>query len=183
MAFKSDDISLILRALRFAAHKHRNQRRKGAEASPYINHPIDVAETLWNAGFVRDASVIIAALLHDTVEDTATTFAEIEQLFGPEVRSLVEEVTDDKSLPKAERKRLQASHAPHLSIGAKQIKFADKISNIRDIADAPPADWSQERKAEYLDWAEGVVAGLRGCNRELENLFDETISRARAEID
>src|SRR6266568_91129 len=134
MTFKEDDISAILKALSFSAKKHRNQRRKGAEGSPYINHPIDVAETLWKVGGVRDISVIVAAILHDTVEDTETTLAEIEEHFGPVVCSLVQEVTDDKSLPKPERKRLQIEHAPHLSTGAKQIKLADKISNIHDVA-------------------------------------------------
>jgi len=176
-----DNISLILRALRFSALKHRDQRRKGADASPYINHPIEVAETLWSVGGVRDAAVIAAAILHDTVEDTDTTPAEIEEKFGQAVRAFVSEVTDDRTLPKPERKQRQVEHAPHLSIGAKQIKLADKISNVNDIAVAPP-NWPAERKSEYLSWAESVVAGLRGCNPRLEELFDETVRRARAQI-
>ena len=177
----AQDISLILKALRFSAAIHRHQRRKGAEASPYINHPIDVAETLWNAGGIRDPSIIVAAILHDTVEDTDTTPAEIDEQFGATVRALVEEVTDDKSLPKAERKQRQVEHAPHLSHGAKQIKLADKISNVNDMAVAPPS-WSLERMSEYLGWAENVVAGLRGCNPQLEELFDETVRQARAQL-
>jgi len=132
MNFKEEDLSLLLKAVKFSADKHKTQRRKGAEGSPYINHPIDVAETLWKLGGVRDLSVIVAAILHDTVEDTDTTLSEIEEYFGPVVRSLVQEVTDDKTLPKPERKRLQIEHAPHLSTGAKRIKLADKISNIKD---------------------------------------------------
>src|ERR1041385_3192371 len=111
--FKQEDISLLIKAVKFSAEKHKTQRRKGAEGSPYINHPIDVAEMLWNAGSVRDIPVLAAAMLHDTVEDTTTTPAEIEEHFGQVVRSLVQEVTDDKSLPKSERKRLQIEHAPH----------------------------------------------------------------------
>ena len=107
MTFNEEDLSLLLEAVKFSAEKHKTQRRKGAEGSPYINHPIGVAETLWRVGGVRDLSVIIAAILHDTVEDTETTLAEIEEHFGPVVRSLVQEVTDDKSLRKPERKRLQ----------------------------------------------------------------------------
>ena len=180
--FKQDDVSLLLKAVKFSAEKHKTQRRKGAEGSPYINHPIDVAEMLWNAGSVRDIHVIVAAILHDTVEDTQTTPSEIEEHFGPAVRSLVQEVTDDKSLPKPERKRLQIEHAPHLSTGAKQIKLADKISNIHDVAFAPPADWPYQRRTDYLTWADRVVNGLRGCNEGLEQLFDKTISRARSQL-
>src|SRR5689334_21040807 len=126
MTFEGKDISLILKALSFSAEKHKSQRRKGAEESPYINHPINVAQLLWEVGGVREIATIVAAILHDTVEDTETTPEEIEENFGQVVRKLVEEVSDDKSLPKAERKRLQIEHAPHLSLGAKQIKLADK---------------------------------------------------------
>jgi guanosine-3',5'-bis(diphosphate) 3'-pyrophosphohydrolase len=180
--FKQDDVSLLIKAVKFSAEKHKTQRRKGTEGSPYINHPIEVAEMLWNAGSVRDIHVIVAAILHDTVEDTQTTPSEIEEHFGPEVRSLVQEVTDDKSLPKPERKRLQIEHAPHLSTGAKQIKLADKISNIHDVAFAPPADWPYQKRIDYLTWADRVVNGLRGCNEGLEQLFDKTISRARSQL-
>jgi guanosine-3',5'-bis(diphosphate) 3'-pyrophosphohydrolase len=123
MTFNEEDVSLLLKAVKFSAEKHKTQRRKGAEGSPYVNHPIGVAETLWRVGGVRDISVIIAAILHDTVEDTETTLAEIEEHFGPVVWSLVQEVTDDKSLPKPERKRLQIEHAPHLSIAVKRSRF------------------------------------------------------------
>jgi guanosine-3',5'-bis(diphosphate) 3'-pyrophosphohydrolase len=182
MTFKEDDITAILRALSFSAKKHKNQRRKGAEGSPYINHPIDVAETLWKVGGVRDISVIVAAILHDAVEDTETTLAENEEHFGPVVRSLVQEVTDDKRLPKPERKRLQVEHAPHLSRGAQRIKLADKISNINDVAYAPPAHWPYQRRVDYLTWADHVVSGLRGCSDQMEELYDETMRRARAQL-
>jgi len=137
-----------------------------------------VAELLWRVGEVRDVDCIVAAILHDTIEDTATTPDELQELFGARVRTLVEEVTDDKSLPKAERKRLQIEHAPSLSEGAKQIKLADKIANIFDVAFAPAPDWSLERRREYLDWAENVVAGLRGCNPRLEENFDDVLQKA-----
>lgn len=182
MTLNEDNISLFLKAVKFSAEKHKTQRRKGAEGSPYINHPIGVAETIWTVGGVRDLSVIIAAILHDTVEDTKTTFPEIEEHFGPVVRSLVQEVTDDKNLPKAERKRLQIEHASHLSMGAKQIKLADKIHNINDVAFAPPADWPPERRSDYLTWAEHVVDRLRGCNEPMEELFDQTLHRGRLRL-
>lgn len=182
MTFEEKDFSLLLKAVKFSAEKHKTQRRKGAEGSPYINHPIDVAETLWHVGGVRDISVIVAAILHDTVEDTETTLLEIEEHFGPVVRSLVQEVTDDKSLPKSERKRLQIEHAPHLSTGAKQIKLADKISNINDVAFAPPTDWPYQRRLDYLTWANNVVAGLRGCNEQLENSFDKVMRVAKGKL-
>jgi len=183
MTFAANDIAKILKALRFSSEKHKDQRRKGAEGLPYINHPIDVAETLWSVGGVRDVDVIVAAILHDTVEDTTTTPAELEELFGPIVRSLVQEVTDDKSLPKVERKRLQVEHAPHLSAGAKQIKLADKISNINDVAFSPPAHWPHQRRVDYLAWADSVVSGLRGCNQQLEELFDDALRRARLAVE
>ncbi len=178
-----NDVAQLLTATKFAADRHRRQRRKDVDGSPYINHPIDVAETLWTVGGVRDLPIILAAILHDTVEDTETSSGELEQYFGPEVRSLVEAVTDDKSLPKEERKRLQIEHAPHLSIGAKQIKLADKISNIRDVGFSPPNDWDFQRRSDYLTWADQVVNGLRGCNVRLEELFDKTMSQARAQLE
>ncbi len=136
----------------FAASKHRDQRRK---------------------------ELLIAAILHDTAEDTRTTFAELEECFDATAAALVREVTDDKALPKAERKRLQIAHAAALSAGAKQLKIADKICNVRDIRDCPPCDWPIERRREYLTWAEQVVAGCRGVNTELDRAFDVAVEQAR----
>lgn len=166
------DLVLVLDAAAFAADKHRRQRRKDAEATPYINHPLALATILAKEGCVADAEVIAAALLHDTVEDTETTFAELEARFGPTVAAIVAEVTDDKSLPKAERKRLQVTRAAHKSPGAKLVKLADKIANLRDIAASPPADWDAARKANYVRWASEVVSGMRGTNAALEAAFD-----------
>jgi len=173
------DAHMLLTAARFAAEKHRAQRRKDAEASPYINHPIAVAAALADAG-VTDPAILAAALLHDTIEDTDTTAAELEECFGSAVRGLVEEMTDDKSLEKAVRKELQVEHAPHASAGARMIKLADKICNVRDVAASPPPDWPVARRAEYLDWSARVVAGCRGCQPALEALFDRELARARA---
>ena len=179
-----NDLFKLLEALKFAADKHRDQRRKGAHRPPYINHPIEVCEQLARVGKIEDLNILLAAVLHDTVEDTDATPAEIEANFGRRVREIVAEVTDDKSLPKAARKEKQVEHAPHLSIEAKQVKLSDKISNIREIGNDPPADWSREQKLEYLVWGERVAnAGLRGVNRDLENLFDETVHTARAKIE
>ena len=154
MAFASTkgELALLLKALAFAAHKHRDQRRKDAEASPYINHPIALADVLVNEGGVTDYEVLCAALLHDTVEDTATTHEELVDAFGSRIARMVAEVTDDKRLPKEERKRLQIEHAPHLSDGAKLVKLADKIANLQDVVDNPPANWPLARRIEYLDW-------------------------------
>jgi (p)ppGpp synthase/HD superfamily hydrolase len=174
------DSVAILGALHFAAHRHRDQRRKGEEASPYINHPIEVAELLARVGGVTDMVTLQAAILHDTLEDTQTTREELGAVFGPEVLSVVEEVTDDKSLPKAERKRLQIEHAPYLSERARLIKLADKISNVRAIVDTPPSGWTLERRLEYLDWTERVIAGCRGCSAPLERYYDEALARGRS---
>ncbi len=170
----------LLKAITFAADKHRHQRRKDAEASPYINHPIAVATVLAVEGDVSDEITLIAAALHDTVEDTQTTFVELEEHFGSEVAGLVRELTDDKALEKAERKRLQIEHASNSSIRAKQLKIADKICNIRDITDTPPVDWPLQRRREYLAWSEQVVAGCRGANAKLDEAFDQAIRRAKS---
>jgi guanosine-3',5'-bis(diphosphate) 3'-pyrophosphohydrolase len=162
----------ILSALQFAAFKHRDQRRKDHAASPYINHPIALANVLWREGGVHDAGVICAALLHDTIEDTQTTADEIRQAFGARIARIVLEVTDDKLLPKAERKRRQIEHAPRLSRAAKLVKLADKICNLRDVAQSPPPTWSLRRRRQYFDWAKKVIAGLRGTNPRLEKAFD-----------
>ncbi|MDR5796201.1 HD domain-containing protein [Caballeronia sp. LZ008] len=163
----------LIHAVAFAADKHRKQRRKDADASPYINHPIALAHVLANEGGVEDERVLIAAILHDTIEDTDTSRDELVRRFSAEIGRIVDEVTDDKSLSKAERKRFQVEHAAHISHGAKLVKLADKICNLRDILAAPPSGWSDERKREYFDWARRVVDELRGTHRELEAVFDE----------
>lgn len=161
-----------MHALDFAARKHRDQRRKGAASEPYINHLAEVARLVAEATAGRDPVAVLAALLHDTIEDTKTTAEELAREFGPEVAALVVEVTDDKRLPKAERKRLQVETAPRKSPQAKVIKIADKISNLRAILASPPADWDLPRKRDYFEWAARVVAGCRGVNRSLEAQFD-----------
>lgn len=134
-------MNLLIRAAIFAANKHRDQRRKDTAASPYINHPLALADVLANEGGVDDVEVLCAALLHDTIEDTQTTPDELRREFGDRVANIVLEVTDDKSLPKAERKRLQIVHAGHASFEARLVKLADKICNLRDILASPPANW------------------------------------------
>ena len=167
----------LVAALDFAARKHSAQRRKDAAATPYINHPIALLHVLSVEAGIADEAVLCAALLHDTLEDTATTVDELLERFGAPICSLVQEVTDDRSLPKAERKRRQIEHAPGLSPGARLVKLADKICNLRDLVDHPPADWSLERKRAYFDWAGEVVDGVRGSHATLEILFDEVRSR------
>jgi guanosine-3',5'-bis(diphosphate) 3'-pyrophosphohydrolase len=161
-----------MRAAAFAADRHLHQRRKD-NVTPYINHPIALARVLQVEGGIHDPIVIAAALLHDTVEDTATTHAELVDCFGPEVAGVVAEVTDDKTLPKAERKRLQIEHAPHLSDRARLVKLADKICNLRDLRCSPPVGWSREWRRNYFDWARRVINRLRGSHPGLEAVFDE----------
>jgi len=168
----------FIRAVAFAAEKHRNQRRKDADASPYINHPIAFANVLANEGDIANEDVLIAALLHDTIEDTQTSEEELKKEFGGKIASIVIEVTDDKSLPKAERKLQQIEHASHSSIEAKLVKLADKICNLRDMLSSPPKDWPLERRQEYFAWAMAVVTGLRGTNSKLEKIFDDLIAKA-----
>lgn len=167
----------LVKAFAFAADKHRNQRRKDADKSPYINHPIALANVLANEAAIDDERVLLAAVLHDTVEDTATTQQELVRLFGQEVADIVLEVSDDKALTKAERKRLQVEHAGSISRRAKLVKLADKICNLRDVAASPPADWPLERRQEYFDWGKSVVDALRGVHPELERIFDDAYSK------
>src|SRR6202047_3411144 len=141
---------LLLAVLKFAADKHSRQRRKDLEATPYINHPIAVAEVLSRIGGISDLPTLQAAILHDTIEDTDTSAPELEHTFGQEVCFFVQELTDDKRLPKEERKRLQVEHALNLSRPAKLIKIGDKICNVSEITDTQPAEWPLERKLEYL---------------------------------
>jgi (p)ppGpp synthase/HD superfamily hydrolase len=175
-------ISAILTSLHFAADKHRDQRRKGAEASPYVNHLIEVAELLAREGGVTDAITLQAAILHDTLEDTETTPEELDARFGVEVRWIVEEVTDDKQFSKAERKRLQIVHAKHLSARAKLVKMADKIANLRSLMQAPPVEWSMKQKREYVAWSDRVGEGLQGCNVKLEQSFDIAVAKAKRSL-
>ena len=173
MSIQSKDLAVILTALEFSSHKHRDQRRKDLEASPYINHPISLANVLCNEGKITDAKVICAALLHDTIEDTETTVEELKNRFGKKITKIVLEVTDDKTLEEADRKLAQIVHAKHASRRAKLVKLADKICNLRDILFTPPAHWTLKRKQEYFDWSRAVIDQVRGTNIRLEKIFDE----------
>lgn len=172
----------MLQAARFAAERHTGHFRKGSRREPYINHPIEVAEMIAEIGGVDDVDILAAAILHDTVEDVGVTKEELIEHFGEAVCSYVLEVTDDKSLEKAERKQKQIEHAPHLSVGAKTIKIADKISNVTDVVEDPAEHWPLERRQDYIKWAENVVAGLRGANTTLEEKFDEVVKHAREQL-
>lgn len=178
----------LIAALDYAARQHRDQRRKGAEAAPYINHPIALLAILAVEARVDDSEVLVAAALHDVIEDCSgprqehleARRDEIRQAFGARVLAVVEEVTDDKALPRHERKLAQITHAPHLSPQARQVKLADKIANVRDIGRCPPEDWEPARIVAYFDWAERVVGAMRGDHPRLEALFDAALAQARA---
>ncbi|MBE7516985.1 MAG: bifunctional (p)ppGpp synthetase/guanosine-3',5'-bis(diphosphate) 3'-pyrophosphohydrolase [Chloracidobacterium sp.] len=172
----------ILEAASFAAKKHTAQRRKGPDGEPYINHPLEVASFLANIAEIDDEDILIAALLHDTIEDCGVKAEEIAENFGDAVASYVSEVSDDRSLPKARRKELQIEKAPKLSRGAKLIKLADKISNINDVIGSPGIGWDLERRQAYVVWAMKVVAGFRGVNPALERAFDRIVERASVEL-
>jgi guanosine-3',5'-bis(diphosphate) 3'-pyrophosphohydrolase len=166
-------ISLLARAWNFSAQRHSNQKRKGEAQEPYVNHLAEVAELVAIATNGLDANLVAAAVLHDTVEDTNTLPAELASVFNVDIADLVGEVTDDKSLGKAERKKLQIQHAASKSDRAKVIKLADKTSNLRSLVKSPPVNWNLQRRQEYLDWALDVAKGLRGVNTWLEAQFDE----------
>ncbi len=165
-------IQRILAAAQFAAEKHAQQRRKGAAQEPYINHLIEVARLIADSSDQLDPELIMAAFLHDTVEDTGVTKEELARNFGSDIADLVAEVTDDKTLPKAARKALQVANAPKKSPRGQTLKLADKISNLRSVLHSPPADWNQERRRQYFDWAKQVVDGLPSPNPKLKAEFD-----------
>ena len=170
---------IILKAAHFAAQKHRDQRRKDEDSSPYINHPISVAKIISEIGNVEDPEVLAAALLHDTLEDTKTTPEELIDNFGERVCGLVQEVTDDKTLPKLERKQRQIDHAKEISEGAALIKLGDKISNVTDITNTPPTDWDSNRRLDYFEWAEKVINNCPRVNESLENHFAEVVRKGK----
>ena len=174
-------LARVVDAIAFAAHAHRAQRRKDADATPYINHPVALVRILAVEAGIDDADVLCAAALHDYLEDCCghdgqptlqEGRAQLRKRFGEQVLAYVDAVTDDKTLPKAERKRLQVEHAAHAPHGARLIKLADKIANLRDLAECPPADWPAYRRREYFEWAATVVDRLRGTHPQLEALFD-----------
>jgi len=183
------DLLLVARALEFAARRHSAQRRKGLAAEPYVNHLAEVACLLAEACGGQDAELVAAGLLHDSLEDTATRAAELEREFGPGVLALVLEVTDDKSLPRQERKRLQVETAGGKSARARMIKIADKASNLRSILASPPVGWAQaryggsrRRRLEYFRWAAQVVERCRGVSPELAAAFDQAYREGLARL-
>lgn len=167
----NNELAKLLNSCSFAAKKHRNQRRKDSERTPYINHPIDVANILARAG-ITDLDTLIGGILHDTIEDTDTDQEEIRLLFGDNVLKIVLECSDDKSLHKVERKKLQIEHASHISNSAKLVKLADKYSNLLDILSNPPSSWSKEEIEGYIIWGYAVVSKLKGINEKLDNDFE-----------
>ena len=178
----NESLLLVVRAAAFSAAQHcravevSKRFRKGVEPTPYINHPLEVARVLIEEGGVDDPVVLAAALLHDTMEDVPTPYAVLLKEFGKEVAGIVLELTDDKALPKAERKRLQMVNAPHKTHKAAVVKIADKICNLRDIANDPPANWDLTKKEAYYDWARQVVGSLPKCNSALEAAFERCLT-------
>lgn len=176
------DLGLVLNAARFAAERHANQRRKGRDQEPYVNHVIEVAAHLAHSSRADDGILLAAGFLHDTVEDTETSPAELRALFGPEVASVVAEVTDDKLLRKEERKRLQVDGITHKSRRAQFLSVADKIANVASIVRSPPMDWTRRRMAEYGDWSESVVVQVRGLDPYLDDTFLRALADLRAKL-
>lgn len=170
---------LILKAFNFAAQKHTDQRRKGPRAEPYINHPAEVAWMLTQHVGANRVDVIVAGILHDTIEDTDTTYDELVREFGQNIADIVMECTDDKSLPKEERKRLQIVNAPHKSEAAKLVKLADRTANLLAVLESPPDGWPQERVREYFVWSKAAVDGCRGINTGLEAGFDAAYNKGK----
>jgi len=179
---KDASLITVTRAADFAARAHVAQHRKGLAEEPYVNHLTEVAALLAEATGGSDAGLLAAAYLHDTLEDTATLYEDIVARFGEDVAKLVAEVTDDKSLPKAERKRLQVEKVTQKSARAQLLKIADKTSNVRALVTSPPAGWSKARLMEYIDWAEAVVSQIRGRNDVLDSAFIAARDVARREI-
>ena len=174
-----NDVVKLSQAADYAARQHIAQRRKGERAEPYVNHLTEVAAMLAEATDGADPVLVMGGLLHDTLEDTDTTYEDLVERFGPEVAALVQEVTDDKSLAKDVRKRLQIEKTPSKSRRAKLLKIADKTSNLRGLVGSPPAGWTDERLRDYVVWAAEVVRSCRGLNAKLEARFDAAYDTAR----
>ena len=177
-----NDLLLVTRAFNFASQRHSKQRRKGEAQEPYINHLAEVALLVAEATRGKDANLIAAALLHDTIEDTDTTREELAICFNDDIANLVNEATDDKTLRKEKRKQLQITNASKKTQRAKILKLADKTSNLRSIANSPPKNWDSLRKTEYIDWALRVVAGLGDFPTELKTHFDQAVEKARNSV-
>lgn len=182
MDIRTKGIGLVIQAAHFAADKHRDQRRKGVRNTPYINHPLEVAERLNRIGGIEDANILAAAILHDTIEDTETTRAELAKLFGNDIAALVAELTDQPGLTWQERKRLEIEHSAQISDRAKMIKLSDKTSNVADTVSNPPGEWTLSRRRDYLEFAELVAKGCRGVNAALDAEFDRVLQNAREKI-
>ncbi len=179
----SNDLVLLARAADYAARQHVAQRRKGERSEPYVNHLTEVASLLAEATDGNDVVLLLGGLLHDTLEDTDSTYEDLVERFGPEVAALVAEVTDDKALPKQDRKRLQIEKTASKSTRARLLKIADKTSNLRSLVTSPPAGWSIERLREYVVWARDVVRSCRGLNPRLEAAFDAAAAEAGRQFD
>ncbi|MBS1871618.1 MAG: bifunctional (p)ppGpp synthetase/guanosine-3',5'-bis(diphosphate) 3'-pyrophosphohydrolase [Acidobacteria bacterium] len=173
----------MLSAAQFAARKHASQRRKGNSAEPYVNHLIEVARLLTELPATFDLNLVVAGFLHDTLEDTNATRTELVEHFGEDVTSLVEQVTDDKSLDRAVRKRLQIQNATLISARAQNLSTADKISNLRSTIADPPRGWTLERRREYFDWAKAVVDRFTGVDPMLKREFESVYSSFGPELD
>ena len=182
MQIKNSGIGVVIRAAHFAADKHRDQRRKGVRNTPYINHPLEVAERLHRIAGIDDAEVLAAAILHDTIEDTETSRAELARTFGNGIAALVAELTDEPGLSWQQRKRLEIDHAPHLSDRAKMIKIVDKTCNVADTISNPPGEWTLSRRRDYLEFAQLVADGCRGVNPALDAEFDRVMADARNKL-
>lgn len=171
----SDDVTIdVIRAAMFAAAAHAGQRRKN-DGTPYVLHPLGVAHLIASVGGVRDRDVLVAAILHDVVEDTSATLDDVERSFGANVRDIVAEVTDDKTTSKLERKRAQVANAPRKSHAAKVVKLADKLHNVTDHRLRPIASWSAERTRGYVSWCGAVAEGMRGTNADLESALERKL--------
>lgn len=180
---KDFNLAKILDAAVFAAEKHQGDVRKNNQRSPYITHPLLVAQAIVEIGEIQETAILAAAILHDTIEDTKTTREEIRERFGDEILSIVLEVTDDKTLPKMVRKRLQVAHAAELSYEARIVKLGDKLINCRDILNDPPDYWPLKRRQDYIQWGADVIFRIRGTNPKLEEAFDQVMARAENELD
>ncbi len=176
------DVALVMRAAQFASVRHANQRRKGRDQEPYVNHLIEVVAHLAQSARCDDTVLLAAGFLHDTVEDTDTTTAELVQLFGSDIARMVAEVTDDKTLRKDARKRQQIDTITSKSTGAKFLTIADKTANVASIVRSPPMDWTRHRMAEYGDWAENVVSQIRGLDPHLDDAFNRAMAELRAKL-
>jgi (p)ppGpp synthase/HD superfamily hydrolase len=167
-------IEKLFEALEYASKLHKDQRRKGNGGSPYVNHLIEVASLLSRVAEVTDHEVIIAAILHDVLEDTEAREGDIFDRFGGTVLAYVKHVTDDKLLSLEKRRIAQLKSIENSSSQIQLIKLADHCSNIASL----PPSWDRARLESYISWSHSIAVHCYSASEELAKVYKKRYDSA-----